>query len=132
MAAIAPNEAELRCLQRELGTDLDLVLFVNDLTPDEDTEAADLTEPSGGGYAPIEIVAWPTGWTITAGDPTTAEATVASWDLVSGTVPTVYGWALVERGSPDRIVRVERFATPKTVASLPGGRLAIRPRVTAS
>lgn len=130
MAAIAPNQAEVRCLERELGTSLDLILFVNDVTPDEDTTAAGLTEPSGGGYTAKTIAAWPTGWTITAGDPTTAVAAIQIWDLVSATIPTVYGWALVERGTPDRIVRIERFASPRSVASLPGGRIAIQPRVT--
>jgi hypothetical protein len=131
MVALAPNEAEVRNLQKETSTDLDLVLFVNDLTPDEDTEAGDLTEPAHASGAARTIA--PGDWTITGGDPTEAVADVEVWTLDSS-ITTVYGWALVERGTgedPDVLVRIERFAAP-WVHSENGGILAIRPRLTCS
>jgi hypothetical protein len=57
-------------LQKVAGSDYDIRLFSNNVTPSPTTVAGDLVEVSGGGYAAQELTAGT--WGITGTDPTTA------------------------------------------------------------
>ena len=104
----------LRGIHRARGTTLVLVTH--------DRELAEVAEART--IAPGE-------WTVTPGDPTVAVAPNEVWALDHTTYPTVYGWALIDRGTPDVLVRIERFAVAVDVEAK-AGRVAVKPRITAS
>lgn len=134
MPIVAPNEGLPALLDYILKDNVDgvadweLILFVNDITPDQDTEYADLTEATFTGYSSV---------TVTRGDWTAAEiaddVAVSTWGTSAttwtntGSEQTVYGYAMVTATSP--VIRlIERFASPVVLAT--NGILGLLPRVT--
>lgn len=134
MPIVAPNEGLPALLDYILRDDVDgvadweLILFVNDITPDQDTEYADLTEATFTGYSSV---------TVTRGDWTAAvidsDVAVSTWGAAAttwtntGSEQTVYGYAMVTATSP--VIRlIERFASPVVLAT--NGILGLLPRVT--
>ena len=134
MPIVLPNEGLPSLLAWMLRDDTSalpsntLVLFANDLTPDQDTVYADLTLATFTGYSPVTIDR--ASWTSPVID---ADHAVSTWNttpivwLVSGGSETIYGYAVVTPTSPI-ILWCERFATPIPVTA--GGALALLPRFT--
>lgn len=109
MAGFLPNEGEtlianlaFKNADVDRGTGLELLLFTN-VAPGETITAATLTEPTGTGYARIQLTDG--SWTVT-GD-------VASYALQTftggsgGWTGSVQGYAIVTKGTTPRIVAIE-------------------------
>lgn len=133
MPIVAPNQGLpdlLAWLLVSTSTppDLVLTLWVNDLTPDQETVFVDLDRATFGGFT--ERLMNRSAWTAPA---VAADHAVSTW----GTVPfewtvaadpqTVYGWAAYEPFS-EHLIFVERFDTPRALAV--GGVFGVLPRVT--
>ena len=134
MALVLPNEGLPTLLDqmiRDLASgfvDWEMMLFVNNITPDQDTVYADLTEATFGNYSRITIdhTLWEAPTVVADHAVSTYTTTPQIWTVTSGS-ETVYGYALVTVSSPIIIV-VERFASPVAVSA--GGVLAVLPRIT--
>lgn len=89
-----------------------LLLFSNDVTPDEDTVYADLIESTAAGYSRVTI--GPEDWTAPVIVGLDAVSTFGTdpiqWDITGGPW-NVYGWAIVTATSPV-ILMVERKGSP--------------------
>ena len=108
--------------------DWELMLFVNDIVPDQDTVYADLVEASLTGYSRVTLSrgTWTSPVIVSNRAVSTYGTTPISWSITGGS-ETVYGHALVTPSSP--VIRfVERWTTP--VAVSPPGVLAVLPRIT--
>jgi len=108
--------------------DWELMLWTNDITPDQGTVYADLTEATFTGYSRPTITRGT--WTAPAVSAdhavSTYDSVPISWSCSAGS-ETVYGYALVTVTSP--VIRfVERFAVPAVMS--PGAVLAVLPRLT--
>jgi hypothetical protein len=121
MAIKVPNQGEADALEAFLNIapaeDLVLKLYKNDKVPaDGDTEA-DYTEADFNGYAPIPLNA--SGWTISEGNPTTAEQPTQSFvSAAGGQNQDVYGY-YVEGADSGRLKWSERFTDgPYTIVNL--------------
>lgn len=119
MAGILPNEGEALIAQwlcgnivTDKGTDMELGLFTNS-SISETTAHAALTEPTGGGYARINLT--DASWTGAADARTYAEQTfVATGSAMTG---AVYGAFVCTKGTTKRIVSIElNPAGPITLA----------------
>jgi hypothetical protein len=134
MPVVLPNEGLPTLLSYWLGrvsnsfAPWSLVLFSNNLTPDQATVYADMTLASFGGYSPVTL--GPTTWTsptIVSGKAvSTYDVTPQTWTVSSGS-GTIYGAAIVTPTSPI-IIAIERFAYP--IALTVGGVLGYLPRIT--
>lgn len=95
MAITIPNLGEATFLRNILGVaaaqTIVYRLYTNDYTITESSTAADLTECSGGGYAPITLAAG--SWTITEANPSTAVYPQIQFSFTSvPTTPSIYGY----------------------------------------
>jgi hypothetical protein len=105
-----------------------LVLFVNDLIPDESTVYADLEIATFNGFTPVQMNR--SAWTPAIIDGIHAVSTWGTspktWTCTSAPQP-IYGYAAVTMVSP--VIRiVERFAD--TVPLVTGGTVGVLPRYT--
>jgi len=101
---IVPNQGLTRALYRilvnedTLMTPWQMLLFVNDVTPDEDTVLADLVEPGWLGYSRRTLLAG--GWTTPVVAGVYAKSTYGVDPIVftNTTLPAVtnYGWAIYD------------------------------------
>lgn len=127
MPSKIPNEGELRLLEKALADNLELCLFVNDVTPaDGDTEAA-YTEMSTHGYALKTLTGG--SWSVsTVGGK--AEATYAqqTFSFTAASPVTVYGY-YIKDPADDKLIQVERLTTPQVV-ELTGDAIRITPKIT--
>jgi hypothetical protein len=103
-----------------------LILWSNDIVPDDDTVYADLVVATFTGFSPVEVTR--AGWTTPVIDGSSAVSTwgttPTTWTCTGG-AQTVYGYALVTMISP--VIRViQRFPSPVAVAI--GGRIGVLPR----
>lgn len=134
MSLVAPNEGLADQLDYILKSTISgvanwtLVLFKNNLTPNQSTVYADLTLATFGGYSPVTLSR--STWTSAV---ISADKAVSTYDttpqiwLVSSGSETIYGYAIVTPSSP--VIRyVERFASPIAVSA--GGIIGVLPRVT--
>lgn len=75
-----------------------LILWVNDLIPDADTELADLVEATWGGYSRVTLDR--ATWTTPDVDHGCAHSTWGTtpqiWYVTGGPVETIYGYAYVD------------------------------------
>jgi hypothetical protein len=109
MAGILPNEGEALIAQwlcgnvvTDKGTDLELGLFTNS-SISETTTHATLTEPTGGGYARINLT--DASWTGAADTRSYAEQTfTATGSAMTG---AVYGAFVCTKGATKRIISIE-------------------------
>jgi hypothetical protein len=109
----------------------ELLLFVNDLEPDEGTVLANLTEPTWGAYARVTID--PAEWTA----PFLMDNEVTSdWGTepveffnVGGPTETPFGFAFFDPGN-GALVYAERFDDGDITAVADGESKFILPRVT--
>jgi len=105
MAVIIPNAPEILWLKHVLNhtapEDQVLKLFVNNVTPDENSTATTFTEATGGGYAAKALTG--TSWSFATNASKEAEGTYAAqvWTFTGALTggATIYGWYLVQATS---------------------------------
>lgn len=109
MAGLLPNEGEtlvanlvFKNADVDRGTDLELLLFTNASIDETITEAA-LTEPTGTGYARINLT--DASWTVTNDVASYAEQTFTAG--AGGWTGSIQGYAIVTKGTTPRIVAIE-------------------------
>lgn len=91
-----------------------VMLFQNDLTPDDDTEFADFVEADYDGYDQIDFTASDRA-DIDEDDRGSRFLDDVTFTRTAGpTDNTIYGWALVYQGADDEMVQLfcERFPAP--------------------
>jgi hypothetical protein len=107
-----------------------LLLWVNNFTPDESTTLADLTEASFSGYSRRALPA--AGWstpTVAAHLATSTQAATQVWTNGNAGDVTVYGCAYLD--VTYNVLRfVQRFDTADITAVNPGGTIAVTPTFT--
>lgn len=115
---IVPNVAEKAILDQlierwGLVGNPRVLLFTNNITPDESTVRADFVQPTNAGYSGQSLGAWsaanltPDGEAYTVSD----EVTITC----SGGAPvTVYGYFADDDGSPAKLLWAQRFDSPRT------------------
>lgn len=106
-----------------------LILFKSNTTPDQDTEAADLTECDFGGYSAETLTrsTWTTATVIADHAVSTYDTTPIIWTCSSGT-NNVYGYAILN-STGTVLYFIERFASAPIVVTT-GGVLVLLPRLT--
>jgi len=109
-------------LNKTPAQNLVLRLYTNDLTPDDDTVAADFVEQSGHGYAAVALDA--SSWTITNGLATYPQ-TVFTFNSAAA---TVYGYYITEVTS-GKLKYAERFPTPDQIANN-GDEVKVTPKLS--
>lgn len=132
MSQVVPNQFEVEVLTNTLTPALHLRLFGNNVTPAGSSTAASFTEIAGGGYAALPLTL--ANWTITAGDPSSAQYNILQQFLFTGPINapgTIYGY-YVTRDSDGHLIWAERFA-PALVPFAPvgGSQINIVPVFTA-
>ena len=109
MAGFLPDEGEtlngnlvFKNTDVDRGTDLELMLFTN-VAPGETITEATLTEPTGTGYARINLT--DASWTVTGDTASFAQQTFTAG--AGGWTGSVQGYAIVTKGTTPRIVAIE-------------------------
>lgn len=134
MPLVLPNEGLADQLAYIIKTtisgvpDWTLILFSNNLTPNQATVYADLTLATFGGFSPVTLTrgTWTSPSIVSDEAVSTYDVTPIVWIVTSGP-QTIYGYAMVTPSSP--VIRaIERFTTPVVVNT--GGVLALLPRYT--
>lgn len=126
MAGILPNEGEalIADLIVNQAEGLDLILITN-ATIDETTTGASLTQPSGAGYAPVQLSAG--SWTGAADSRSYPQVTFTATGVWTGGVT---GYAIVTR-TGNKIVAMELEGSgPYTFAA--DDTYAVTPTITLS
>lgn len=130
MALVAPDVGEqvmlARILNKSSADDVKLHLYVNNVTPDEDTLLGDLTEASDPSYAAISLTG--ANWTIaTVANVTTGSYASQRFTFTGGA--TVYGYYFTD-ASETNLLWVERFTDgPYNILSN-GGFIDVVPKAT--
>lgn len=124
MALVVPAAGEAADLEAILGQALTLRLFANDATIDNDTEAGDLTEVSGNGYAAIALVSG--SWVLSGSNPTLATYPQQTFEF-SGAAGPVYGY-YVTRDADGALLWAENKG-PETIAAS-GEQIKVTPKRT--
>lgn len=109
MVGFLPNEGEamvadqaIKNVTTDRGTDLELLLFTN-VAPGETITAATLTEPTGTGYARINLTDG--SWTGAADARAYAEQTFTGG--AGDWTGSIQGYAIVSKGATPRIMAIE-------------------------
>lgn len=109
MAGFLPDEGEsmnvdqvIKNITTDRGTDLELMLFTN-VAPGETITEATLTEPTGTGYARINLT--DATWTGSGDTRSYAQQTFTAGS--GGWTGSVQGYAIVSKGTTPRIVAIE-------------------------
>jgi len=105
MAIVLPNAAEVIALRAIINDEeLDVRIFQNDITPDDDTVLADFTEADFIGYAPAMLISEDFSTTPgTAGNPAVSlyNFVVSFTSTASQASQNCYGYYVVGRTSGD-------------------------------
>lgn len=131
MAGFLPDEGEtlianlvFKNADVDRGTGLELLLFTN-VSPGETITEATLTEPTGTGYARIQLTDG--SWSVTGDQASYAQQTFTGG--AGGWTGSVQGYAIVTKGTTPRIVAIEVDASgPYTIAE--GDTYDITPQIT--
>ena len=131
MPGFLPNEGEtlinnvtFKNGDVDRGTDLELMLFTN-VAPGETITAATLTEPTGTGYARINLT--DASWSVSGDQASYAQQTFTAG--AGGWTGSVQGYAIVTKGTTPRIVAIEVDASgPYTFAE--GDTYKVTPQIT--
>ena len=109
MAGFLPDEGEVlvgnlvfKNADVDRGTDMELVLFTN-TSPGETITEATLTEPTGTGYARINLT--DASWSVSGDVASYAQQTFTAGS--GGWTGSVQGYAIVTKGTTSRIVAIE-------------------------
>lgn len=127
MPSKIPNEGEIRLAERALATNLELRLFVNNLTLLDTTVLADFTQMSTHGYAAKTLTggSWSVSTVSGKGEASYAQQT---FSFTAAAAVDVYGYYIVDTGT-GKVIQAERFSTPQSV-SLSGDAIRITPKIT--
>ncbi len=124
MAIVIPNAAEILWLKHGLGAPRSafqfLQLYVNDVTPDEDSIASTFTEASGGGY--VERSIQPSLWTVVlifdGAEATQSPVLKFTFNGPLDNNDTIFGWYIVEQFfggvGQESLLAAERLLVPFT------------------
>lgn len=134
MPIVLPNEGLINLLTWMIKSpisgllDWQLMLFTNDLHPDQDTVYSDLVEATFYGYSrvPIQRMYWTVPTIIDDRAVSTYTETPQTWTVLGGT-ETIYGYAMVTPTSP-LIEVIERLVEP--IPFTTGGVFELLPRLT--
>ena len=108
-----------------------LVLFANDLTPDHETEFADLVEPTWAGYHRVlmDRATW-SDPTVLNGCARMQWGTVETvWDVTGPTSERVYGWGMLDE-LPGVLRFVQRFEEADIFPLAIGDKFRLQPVYT--
>ena len=110
MNLIHPDVSLVKLLQRMVASDLHYHLYVNDVTPDRDTEIGDLTEMTVvSGYNPITVAAGDFSLTGVSAHKGTVIASPITFVITAGSgVSNVYGYFVTDTGNTS-LLAVARF-----------------------
>jgi hypothetical protein len=133
MALVVPNASEVIMLNYILNIDapenISILLFANNVIPDENTTVATFTEVANGlGYTTGGISLTPGSWSVISGNPSQAEHTEVTWTF-SGAVGNVYGY-YVTRDIGGELLWAERFTNGPFNITTNGDEIKITPRLT--
>lgn len=135
MALVIPSAAEKTLAEFMLGVltpgNQTLGLYVNNVTPDDATVLATLTEMSTHGYAAKTLTK--TSWSVAAGSsgqPATASYAAQTWTFTAAAAVSVYGY-FVKDVTTGLLLWAEKFATAKSVENA-GDQIIITPKITLS
>jgi hypothetical protein len=111
MEAVYPDEGLVELIDRMTNTTMHVHLFTNDLTPDEDTVLADMTEAAWTGYAAQDVD--PGDWTLkgVANHQGYALANPVEFDNGSGVDQDAYGYYITDSGD-SMLLQAVRFDSP--------------------
>lgn len=116
MAGITPNEGQsyiAEAVYKKLGLDLKIGLFTNTGSLSISSVWANITQPSGGGYAEKDLTAG--SFTVGAGGVTTYASQV--WTASGSTItPDVYGYYVRTVEATPRILHFEFNTSPRTIS----------------
>lgn len=117
MHQVYPDQGLLMFLDRAIAGDFKFHLFVNNVTPDRDTELADLTEATFAGYAEVTVDAADFSLEGVAGHVGTKVAAPISFLNSSGGDATAYGYYATDTAET-KLLMVARFdSAPITKAN---------------
>jgi len=109
LAGFLPDEGEamiadqvIKNITTDRGTDLELLLFTN-VSPGETITEATLTEPTGTGYARINLT--DASWTGSGDTRSYAQQTFTGGS--GGWTGSIQGYAIVSKGTTPRIAQIE-------------------------
>lgn len=116
--------------------DFSIILFTNDVEPDENTVVGDLVEPTASWYAAVDFPVlnephWGAPYYIPGPGVEVAGLANAQWDFSGGDPEeVVYGYAiLVDLGGTPRYVAGGRLETPKPMGAL-GDSVVLTPQLS--
>jgi hypothetical protein len=133
MALVVPNASEVIMLNYILNKDapenISMLLYVNNVIPDENSTVATFTEMSNGlGYTTGGISLTPGSWSVISGNPSQAEHTEVTWTF-TGAAGNVYGY-YVTRDTGGELLWAERFTNGPFNITTNGDEIKITPRLT--
>ena len=133
MALVVPNASEVIMLNYILNKDapenISMLLYVNNVIPDENSTEATFTEMTNGlGYTTGGISLTPGSWSVISGNPSQAEHTEVSWTF-TGAAGNVYGY-YVTRDTGGELLWAERFTNGPFNITTNGDEIKITPRLT--
>ena len=130
MALVFTDLGERRVLDSVAGnvlSGLSLRLFSNDYTPTASSVPSDFVQASFGGYSQQTLGAFDPAVTDGNGDAVVEHST--ELEYIATSAETIYGYFVVETGSPDAVIYAERFASAKQIDD--GTTFRFTPRMTA-
>ena len=133
MALVVPNASEVIMLNYILNKDapenISLLLYANNVIPDENSTEATFTEVASGlGYTTGGISLTPGSWSVISGNPSQAEHTEVTWTF-TGAAGNVYGY-YVTRDTGGELLWAERFTNGPFNITTNGDEIKITPRLT--
>lgn len=127
MKAVYPDESFALWLTRMLAGGFTYHLFTNNVTPDRDTVAADLTEAAWTGYVDIDVDDTDFGMPSVAGHIGAAVAPDIAFVNASGGSQSAYGYYVTAQGDTEILLAVRFDSAP--VAQDDGDSWLVTPRV---
>lgn len=135
MALVVPSASEKTLAEFMLGVatpgNQTLKLFVNNVTPDDDSTAASFTEMSTHGYAAKTLTK--TSWVATqgaTGQPCSAAYAAQTWTFTAASAVSVYGYYIIDV-TTGKLLWAEKFASAKVVENA-GDQIIVTPTITMS
>lgn len=133
MSLVVPNVGEVLMLKYALNHtapgDPVLRLFVNDITPDDDTVVEDLTEATEAGYSAITLTG--TEFTISTNGSGDTVAEYAEQTFTFTEAATVYGYYVTDAAGTG-LLWVERFSDAPHTFPSGGGNEVVTPKIEAA
>lgn len=127
MPSKIPNEGEIRLAEKALADNLELRLFVNNMTPADADDETDYTEMSTHGYTAKTLTGG--SWSVsTVGGKAEGSYAQQTFSFTAASAVTVYGYYIVDPVD-DKVIQAELFAAPQVIEFL-GDAIRITPKIT--